>query len=57
MYYRYMVDHQFPGSETRCVVCGVHKKDAHRVSCNKRVLDFPIPGEKSPPRADRKPRK
>jgi hypothetical protein len=52
-----MADHRFPAGDTKCAVCGIPAKDAHRESCIKRVLDFPIPGEKLPLRADRKPRK
>jgi hypothetical protein len=35
-----MADHVFPKPDDRCLVCGVHAKDAHRVACvDRRTID------------------
>jgi len=52
-----MADHVIPTGDGKCLVCGVSAKDAHRVPCTHPNPRIPVPGEKSRPRADRKPRK
>jgi hypothetical protein len=51
------IKHTIPTGENECLICGVEAKGAHLVPCTDPNPAIPVPGEKSRPRADRKPRK